>query len=492
MKSFDVIIIGGGIVGCLTARYLSRYDLKILLLEKDSDIGMGPSAANSACIHAGHDPVPGTLKARMNHIANPLWPQLAAELSVPFKRSGAYVVALQGDEPDCLEILKQQGDANGVSCQIISAQEMQAVEPRINPLVMGALRLPTAGAIDPFIANVAAAENALQNGVELLLDTAFESFILDGRKVVGVHTNRGDFGCRWVINSAGLYADEVMHSLNIHPEFKITGRRGEYLLLDETDFQIDCTLFPVPSAGSKGILVMGSLHGNTVVGPNAQFLDDKENSDVTPGGLVETWLGAQKLIPGLNLRSVIATFAGVRASGNAPCLTPGVKYGHDFIIETAREVDGLINLAGIESPGYTSAPAIALEVIGLLQQAGELLVEKRNWNPFRPARPVFRHLSHAQQAELCARDPSYGRIICRCEMVTEGEILAELRSPIPARTYDALKRRTWLGTGRCQGAFDMPRVVDLLARQWNISPLDVTKKGKSSEFLVRRTKQVEG
>jgi glycerol-3-phosphate dehydrogenase len=435
--------------------------------------------------------VPGTLKARMNRIANPIWTQLSAELAIPFKRSGAYVVAVSADDFDCLEELKQRSDENGVPCEIISAEEMKAVEPHINPKVTGALRLPTGGTIDPFIATVAAGENAVQNGVEVLLDTALLGFIMDGRKVVGVHTNQGDFGCRWVINSAGLYSDEVMHMLNIHPEFKITARRGEYFILDKADFQIDFTLFPVPSSAGKGVLVAGSLHGNTILGPNAHFVDDKADTEVTSEGMAETWVGATRLIPGLNMRSVIATFAGVRSTGNAPCKACGINYGHDFLIEVAEEVDGLINLAGIESPGLTSAPAIALEVIELLKGVGEKLKEKDNWDPVRPARPVFRHLNHVQQAELITRDPDYGRIICRCEMVTEGEILAELRSPIPPHTYDAVKRRTWLGTGRCQGACDMPRVVGLLAREWKISPFQVTKKGPGSEFLMRQTKQVE-
>jgi glycerol-3-phosphate dehydrogenase len=401
------------------------------------------------------------------------------------------VAAVTDEDCGCLDGLKQRGDENEAPCEIISGAAMRQVEPRINPKVGGALHLPTAGTIDPFIATIAAGENAVQNGVEVLLETAFEGFILDGRKVVGIHTSRGDFGCRWVINSAGLHADEIMHTLNIHPEFKIVPRAGEYYVLDEMDFRIEFTVFPVPTGVSKGILVMGSTHGNSIVGPNSQPIADKENTMVTAEGMAEIWQGAQKLFPGLSLRSVIATFAGLRATGNARCKTPGVDYNHDFLIEIAEEVDGLINLAGIESPGFTSAPAIALEVIDLLRGAGEMLKEKPDWNPVRPGRPVFRRLSRAQQADLCAREPAYGRVICRCEMVTEGEILAELHSPIPARTYDALKRRTWLGTGRCQGGFDMPRVVDLLAREGHISPLEVTKKGCGSRFLVRQTKLVE-
>jgi len=227
------------------------------------------------------------------------------------------------------------------------------------------------------------------------------------------------------------------------------------------------------------------------VGPNSESLPEKEEHSVTPGGMDEIWAGARRLIPSLQPKHTIAIFAGLRACGNAPCETPGVKYDHDFVIEIPRGVTGLVNLGGIESPGLTAAPAIALRVIELLRDAGEKLTEKTDFHPIRPARPVFRHLSHAEQAALIQVDPRYGRVVCRCEMVTEGEIVAEIHGPIPATTYDAIKRRTWLGTGRCLGSFDMPRVVGILSRELNIPPGQVTKKGAGSEFLIRSTKEVE-
>ncbi len=250
-------------------------------------------------------------------------------------------------------------------------------------------------------------------------------------------------------------------------------------------------LFPVPSAVSKGILVLGSTHGNVLVGPNSQSTEDKENKSVTSEGLAEIWQGAQKLVPSISPRSVIAMFAGLRATGNAACLTPGVNYNNDFVIERSVEVNGLINLAGIESPGLTAAPAIAQRVIELLQDSGETLIDKQNWNPIRPARPHFNHMNREEQADLVAKDPRYGRIVCRCEMITEGEIIAEIHAPLPARTYDAIKRRTWLGTGRCLGSFDMPRVVDILAHELNLPATAISKKGAGSEFLQRQTKEVE-
>ena len=492
-KEYDVIIIGGGVVGCMIARFLSQYQLDILLIEKEIDIGMGTSSANSAVIHAGYNALPGTLKAKANVMSSPLWDQISTELSVAFNRSSDYVVATSADQMNTLEELLQRGKTNGVpEMEIISADEMRKREPLITQDVAGALWAPTGGLIDTFAVTVAAAENAVMNGTEVLLDTPFEDFIWKGKRIIGVHTPRGAYKSRWVINAAGLYADDVMHKAGVRPDFKIRPRRGEYVILDKADFLLtrETVLFPTPTEKSKGIVVTSTLHGNIIVGPNANFVDSKEDKTVTKEGIEEIWTGAKKLVPSINRRYIIANFAGLRAHGNAPCLTPGIDYTGDFIIEIPKEVMGFINLGGIESPGLSSSPGIALMVIDLLKDAGETLLEKPNWNPIRKARPVFRHLSHAEQAALVKANPSYGRVICRCETVTEGEILAEIHAPIPATTYDAIKRRTWTGTGRCQGGFDMPRVVKILSDELGIPPEEITKKGKGSPYLIRRTKDM--
>jgi glycerol-3-phosphate dehydrogenase len=487
---YDVIIIGAGVVGCMIARALARYRLDVLLLEMESDVGSATTAANSAIVHAGYDPPTGTLKAALNVAGNRMWDTLAGELNFAFERCGDYVVAIGADERPTLETLLERGRRNGVpGLAIISGEEMRRREPRINPQVSAALAAPSGGICDPFAVAIAAAENAVTNGVTLMLETAFEDFVIEGGRIVAVKTTRGTFGCRWAINAAGLFADEVMHRAGVRPEFRIVPRRGEYMVLDQADITLQSVLFPVPTPVSKGILVTTTAHGNVMIGPTAHDVDDKGDTAVTRAGLDEVWQGAAKLVPGLEARSVIATFAGLRAGGNAPCQTPGVDYGHDFVVEIPTEVSGFVNIAGIESPGLTSAPAIAERVVELLRDAGEPLCERRDWNPIRPARPRFRTLSHAERARLIAQDPRYGRIVCRCEHVVEGELIAEIHAPIPARTYDALKRRTWLGTGRCQGAFDMPRVVAILARELGISPLAVTKKGPGSQFLARPTKE---
>jgi glycerol-3-phosphate dehydrogenase len=402
-------------------------------------------------------------------------------------------VAVNDEDMHVLEALMERGRQNGVpGMAIISGEEMHRREPLLRADVVGALWAPTGGIGDPFASTIAASENAVLNGVELKLNTAFEDFIIIGNHIKGVRTNQGDIKCRWVVNAAGLYADEVMHKAGVRPEFKIKPRRGEYIILDKADFQLTDTtiLFPTPSSKGKGILVASTLHGNVIVGPNANFVDSKENKDVTKDGVHEIWTGGSKLVPAINRKHIIAEFGGLRATGNAPTPNPEIDYNQDFIIEIPTNVKGLVNLGGIESPGFTAAPAIAVQVIELLKEAGETLDERPDWNPIRKPRPVFRHMNRKEQAALVARDPAFGRIVCRCEMVTEGEILAEIHSPIPATTYDAIKRRTWTGTGRCQGGFDMPRVVSILSKELGVPPEEITKKGQGSEFLYRKTKDV--
>ncbi len=486
---YDVVIIGAGIVGCMTARRLARFDLDVLVLERNSDVGAETSAANSALIHAGYDPVPGTLKAELNVRGNAMWEGLARELDFEFRRTGDYVVAVGPDEVEALRALYRQGIANGVpGLVLLDGEAVKARVPLLNPEVSGALYAPTAGVVDPFGATIAAAENAVRNGTEFALETEFEDFIFEGRRIIGVRTSKGEARCDWVINCAGLQSDIVMHRAGCRPEFSIRPRRGEYCVLDPDAFTLDEVLFPVPSLKGKGVLVFTTTHGNTIVGPTSEWVDDRTDASISRTGQAYLEANMKKLVPSIDLRRTIAVFAGLRAAGNARCLNPDVDYVGDFIVERAAEADGLINCGGIESPGLTSAPAIAERIETLIRETGYELTEKADWDPIRKRPPVMRLLSDDGKQRVIAADPRYGRIVCRCEMVTEGEIVAAIHSPIPARTYDAIKRRTWLGTGRCQGGFDLTRVVGILSRELGIPADQVRKNNAGSEFVFGETK----
>lgn len=479
-NKYDVIIIGSGIIGSMTARYLSRYELNILVIEKEIDLGMCPSSANSAIIHAGHDPEPGSLKAKMNVLGNRMWEDLAPELDIPYRKTGSYVVAVGDQEMHKLEELYHQGVVNGVpQMKILTRDEFLNREPLINPGVSGALWTPSAAVVDPFGAVLAAAENAVRNGVTYLFETSFTGFIFNGDRIVGVRTTRGDFTCRWAVNCAGLYCDEVMHQANVRMGFSVKPKKGEYLIFDPSKISLNNVLFHTPTDKGKGVLVSTTTHGNVMIGPNAVDVPSKEDTATSTEGLKEILESARKLVPTLSERDAIAMYSGVRARGS--------NY-KDFIVEIPDNVSGFVNLGAIDSPGFASAPAIAGRVVDLIRETGEPLKEKSTWVPARKSRPVFHKLSHKEKAALIEKNPSYGRIICRCEEITEGEVLDAIHAPIPAKTYDGIKRRTWLGTGRCQGAFDYPRVIELLAQELKVPVTQVTKKGKGSEIVFRGTK----
>lgn len=384
-RQFDIIIVGAGIVGLMIARFLSRYHLRILVVEKETEVCKGTSGANSATIHTGHSAPVGTLKADMNVKGNVMWDTISSELQIPLERRGDYVVAIGDNEVPVLQQLIMQGKSNGVlGLSVISGEEMRRREPKVNPNTSGALWSANTGLCDPWIAAVATAENAIANGVLIYLGTHFDDFVFDGKQIVGIKTNRGIFGSRWVINAAGVYADEIMHKSGIHPEFTIAARKGQYLLLDGEKFPFVNLLSPIPSKISKGIAIKPTIDQGVLLGSNAEIVMDKDDLSVTPAGLSEVWVGASKLVPSLDHQHVIAVFAGLRASGNAICQNNGVNYQADFLIERAEKIKGIINIAGIESPGLTAAPAIAIHVIELLKDAGEKLEVKTDWNPRRP------------------------------------------------------------------------------------------------------------
>jgi glycerol-3-phosphate dehydrogenase len=481
-------------VGSLIARALSKYKLNVLVIEKGDDVAVGTTKANTGIVHAGYNAPVNSNKARMNVRGNQMFGSIASELHVDFRRIGDYVVATNNKELKTLEALLERGKKNGVpNLEIISRDKMLGIEPNLTKETKAALFAPTGGEVDPIGLAIAAMENAVDNGVKLSLLTEAVEFIKQDKKIIGIKTNRGTFYSNWVVNAAGLYADKIMKLAGIESEFEIRPRKGEYIILDPTYQPIHSILFPTPTEVSKGILVTTTVFGNVMVGPTSVQINDKEDKSTTPDGLRDVEQGGKKLVPTLDMRYAIKEFAGLRADGNAG--TKHDRYSNmvkrDFILEVPTDIaSGFVNLAGIESPGLASSPAIAEWVVNALKEHGVKMKEKKDFNPERIPITPFAKLSKAEQAKLIEKDPRFGKIVCRCENVTEGEIVRAIHSNVPALSYDAIKRRLHVGMGRCQGAFDTPRVIQILARELGTTPVKVRKDGTQTEFLLRGTKEV--
>ncbi|SDF13989.1 NAD(P)/FAD-dependent oxidoreductase [Sporomusa acidovorans] len=470
----DVVVIGGGITGTAIVRELSKYELDVVLLEKNPDIASGSTKANSGILHAGFDAKPGSLKATLNVRGNKLYHDLEDELGLDIKWTGSLVVAVNSDEQETLKELLERGRTNGVpGLAILSREEVLAREPNITPNVTGALWAPSAGIFLPFGAALAFAENAVKNGAKVVTDCPVEEMVTENGKITGVRTKHGFLSAKYVINAAGVHADEISR-LAGDDSFAIKPRKGEYILFDKkVSNLVQNVLFPTPSKVSKGILVSPTVHGNIFIGPNAQDVDDKEDVATSLGGLQEIVSKAQQLLPKLPLNAAITQFSGLRAAADG---------GGDFIIRPSAIVQGLFHAAGIQSPGLTSAPAIAEMLVNILKDQGMELKRKVNFDPVNPRKIVFRELSHAAQQQLIAQNPLYGRVICRCETITEAEIIEAIHGLCGARTVDAVKRRTRAGMGRCQGGFCGPRVTAILARELNI-PVTAVRKDSPASYL---------
>lgn len=474
---YDCVIIGAGVTGCSIARALSKFKVNACVLEKEEDVCFGTSKANSAIIHAGFDAAHGSLMAKMNIIGNQMINQLAKDLDIPFRRNGSLVVCLsEEDRPKLLE-LYQRGVANGVKDhRIITREEALEIEPNLSDYVVGALYAPTGGIVCPFQMTIAMAENAFENGVQFFFDTKV-CHIVKLSEGFRIETNQGDYTTRFVVNAAGLYADEI-HNMVSEKKIKITPRRGDYIILDKnTGNYVDKTIFTVPGKLGKGVLVSPTIHGNLIVGPTAIDIEDKEAVATTKEGLDEVITKANLIVKELPVRQVIASFAGLRAH----------EAGHEFIIGEVEDAKGFIDAAGIESPGLTSAPAIGQVVAALLEKMMGL---ERNNNFIHTRKKILdpNSLSLEERNKLIREKPAYGTIICRCESVTEGEIIESIHRPLGAKSLDGVKRRTRAGTGRCQAGFCSPKVMEILARERNIPRLEVTKSGGASQVVTHPTK----
>lgn len=474
---FDIIIIGAGVTGCAIARELSRYDCKVIVLEKDEDVCCGTSKANSGIVHAGYDAKPGSLKAKMNVRGNEMMTSLVRDLDIPFKQIGSLVVCTDKSLRSGIEELYKRGITNGVQgLKILEASEIHEIEPNISDDAVCALFAPAAGIICPFRLNIAMAECACQNGVEFKFDTAVIGVetVSSGFKVI---TTSCDYYASAVVNAAGCHADEI-HNLVSAVKYHITPRRGDYMLLDRScNGLVDHIIFPQPTALGKGILVTPTVHGNVIIGPTAIDTDNKDEAPVTSDGIAKVIEGSAKNVKGVPVKQVITGFSGLRAHED----------GGEFILEESTDCPGFFDCVGIESPGLTACPAVGEYMASLV--AGKLsLTLKDSWNGIcHDIKKPF-EMSENERSELIASDPSYGKIICRCETITEGEIIDSIRRPLGARSLDGVKRRTRAGMGRCQGGFCSPRVMEILSRELNVPLESITKSGGSSKLLYGRTK----
>ncbi|MDD6307107.1 MAG: NAD(P)/FAD-dependent oxidoreductase [Clostridiales bacterium] len=482
---YDIAIIGAGVIGSAIARELSRYQVNTCVIEREEDVCCGTSKANSAIIHAGFDATPGTLKARLNVRGNELMEQLSKELDIPFKRNGSLVVCTKNQDRSGLTTLLEKGEKNGVpGLRILEREELIALEPNLSDDVTCALFAPTGGIVCPFHMTMAFAENAFTNGVTFFLNTNVTKLSKDSDKFT-IETIRTDIGkpetieAKVVINAAGVYSDTFNNMVSEH-KLHITARKGEYCLLDkDAGNHVSHTIFQLPSKMGKGVLVSPTVHGNLLVGPTAVDVMDKEAVNTTQEGLDSLAGTASLSVKNVPMRQVITSFAGLRAHED----------GGDFVIGEAEDVKGFINAAGIESPGLSSAPAIG-EMVAEMVHDMLSLKEKTDFIATRKGILHPETLSLEERNQLIKEQPAYGNIICRCEMITEGEILDAIHRPLGARSLDGVKRRTRAGMGRCQAGFCSPRTMEILEREVPMSIYDITKNGGNGAIVIGRNKEI--
>jgi glycerol-3-phosphate dehydrogenase len=476
---FDVVIVGAGVIGCNTARELSRYKLNICVVEKGADVAEGTTKANSAIIHAGFDAKPESFKGRLNAKGNAMFDNLSQELDFPFKRNGSLVLCFDEKSLGRLEELKQQGEANGVpGLKLLSREQIEELETNLSKDIIAALYAPSGGIVCPYEMTIALAENAFMNGVEFKFNTEVKG-IEKREDYFVISTDNGPIESKLIINAAGLYSDKLNNMVS-KKKIKIVPRKGEYCLFDKAvGNTVKSTVFQLPTNMGKGVLVTPTIDGNLLIGPNAADIEDKENAATTSEGMEEILTKAKRTLGEIPMRYIITSFSGLRAHSD----------GDDFIIGEAEDVENFINAAAIESPGLSSAPSIA-EFIGRLVVEKLSPEKKADFNPVRRSIPKFRELSNEERQKLIEKDAAYGRIVCRCETVTEGEVLEAIRRPLGARNLDGVKRRTRSGMGRCQAGFCTPKLIMLLAKELNISEMEVTKFGGASKLLIGKNKEI--
>ncbi len=474
---YDVAIIGAGVIGASVARELSKYNLNVVVIEKENDVSNGTTKANSAIVHAGYDAHEGTLMAKYNALGNAMFDEICEELSVPFERCGSLVLAFSEEEREHLDLLYKRGIVNGIpEMELLEKDEIKKMEPNISDKVVAALHAKTAGIVGPWELTIAMLENAAENGVSIQLnqDVVDIEKIETGYKII---TQEKNFEAKVVINASGVYADKI-HNMVSEETFKIKPRRGQYFVMDKIQGElVGQVIFQCPTELGKGILVTPTVHGNLLLGPDAQDMDDRDDISTTTEQLEFVKEHAVKSVPGIHFRDSIRSFAGLRAEGDRG----------DFIIEEAPGAPMFFDVAGIKSPGLSAAPAIGVDVAKMaVEKLGEVS-EKANFNP-RREQIIFMELNAEEKKALIKKNPQYGRVICRCENITEGEIVSSIHRKVGAKTVDGVKKRCRPGMGRCQGGFCGPRVQEILARELNVSLEEIVLDKKNSYILTGETK----
>ncbi len=477
---YDVAVIGAGVIGTSIARELSKFNINIVVLERDNDISTGTTKANSAIIHAGYDAPFDSLKGTLNVRGNKMFDKVCEELSVPFKRIGSLVIAHNDEEIKTIQELYNNGIKLGLSnLEIIDGKKVLEMEPNINRDVIKALYAPSAGIIEPWELAIAYCENAMDNGAELRLNFEVKNIEKKGENFV-IHSDEDVIETKYIINAAGVYADSI-YNMVTESDFEIHPRKGQYFLLDkEAGELVNHVVFPCPTKMGKGTLITPTMDGNIIIGPDSEDLtiNEKEDTNTTNNRLNHVKDLAKQICTNIPYNLNITTFAGLRAEPT----------GGDFIIEASKKVHGFINVAGIKSPGLSSAPAIAEYVVDIFKELNPDVSIKEDFNPIRRARIKFEKLSDVEKNELIQKNPQYGRIICRCEMITEGEIVDAIHRNAGGRTVNGIKRRARPGAGRCQGGFCGPRVMEILARELNVPIEDILQENKGSVILTGQTK----
>lgn len=475
----DVVIIGAGAVGCAIARELSRYQLDVIVVDKNEDIGGDASKSNSAIIHTGYDASPGTLESQLVVAANPMYDKLAEELDVPFKRIGAILPAITQEQFEKLPEIKHKAFLNRVyDVEYKTGEELRRMEPNLNPEVKGGLYIPRESIIDPFILVQALAENANENGVNFLLNTKVTDIRAENGAVKEVVTTGGTITADYVINAAALYCDEIAAMVG-KADYKVVARRGQFYILDKnTDCQVNQIVLPIPTKVTKGKLMCPTIHGNMLVGPTAEDLDNKTDKSVTADGLGSILEDVKRLIPGVNIRDSITQYSGLRPNRNPEGLH----------VDVYDDLKGYINLSGVRSTGLTLSVAMGVYVADLMRETGAVMEPKKNFIERRKGVLRFHELDREEQDKAVKKNPLYGKIVCRCETVTEGEILDCIHRPLGARSMDAVKRRVRAGMGRCQGGFCGPKVIEILARELGITVEEVNKNNEGSYMVAGKTR----